>query len=306
MIERKKWIAAPLGALALALTTPALAQDEPVAERDAAAADRKAMSAMMAGMGEVMGGMFPEPEPLTAEQTARLPIAMKLVEQMIPPGTYQQLMDKMMAPMMDGIMGGMGQMPMATLLAYSNLDSEEVENLGDTTLSEIMAIVDPAFEERNAIISEATVGMIGRMMTKVEPLYKDGLGRAYASRFDKAELAEIGGFFATSVGSKYAGESILIYADPQVMGAMQQAMPLMFEELPLMMEEMADKTANLPAVRSESDLTAEDRTRLAELLGIQSSELDTSALGGAEDFAVEAGDYLEEEAVDYVEEAEGY
>ena len=61
-------------------------------------------------------------------------------------------------------------------------------------------------------------------MDRIEPSYRAGLARAFATRFSAAELDELNRFFSTPVGARYAGESMLIYADPQVMAAMNELM----------------------------------------------------------------------------------
>ena len=246
-----KRVAMLLGAAGLAFAQPVLAQD--------AAPD-------MSGLAAAMGEMF-KAEPLTAEQQARLPQADMVVGHLFPPGTYRKMMDQMMGPMMDGIMSQMGQLPLADLARIGGVDEATLAGMGDASLSEIAAILDPAFEERNRIIGQVTVATIAGLMDRIEPSYRAGLARAFATRFSAGELEELGRFFSTPVGAHYAQESMLIYADPQVMSAMNEMMPAMFELMPGMIEEMQTATAHLPPARKPDELSDAELARLAALFG---------------------------------------
>lgn len=265
-----KRVALFFGAAALAFALPVQAQT--------AAPD-------FSGLASAMGDVF-KAEPLSPEQEARLPQAEAVVSQLFPPGTYRKMMDQMMGPMMDGMMSQIGQLPLADIARISGLDEASLAGIGDAKLGEIAAILDPAFEERNRITGQVSVGMVSRLMDRIEPSYRAGLARAFATRFSNAELAELQQFFATPVGARYAGESMLIYADPQVMAAMNEMMPAMFEMMPGMIEEMQAKTAHLPPARTPSDLDDGELTRLARLLGVPVRELKTRA-AQSQDEAVE-------------------
>ena len=252
-----KKVAILVSALALGVSQPALAQDP--------APDFSALSS-------AMGEMF-KAEPLTAEQQARVPQAEEVVAQLFPAGTYRKMMDQMMGPMMDGIMGSIQNVPLADLARLGGVDESALAAMGDAKLGELSAILDPAYEERNRIMGQVSVDMVTRLMDRIEPGYRAGLARAYASRFTVAELAELKQFFATPTGARYAAESMLIYADPQVMSAMNEMMPAMFEMMPGMMEEMTSKTAHLPPARSAADLSDAELAKLAEIFGVPADEL---------------------------------
>ena len=250
-------IALLAGIVGLALAQPASAQDS--------APD---FSNLAASMGEVF-----KAEPLTPEQQARVPQAERVVAQLFPPGTYRKMMDQMMGPVIDGIMSQVGQVPLADIARISGVDEAALAGMGEASLNEIAAILDPAFEERNRISGQVSLDMMTRLMERIEPSYRAGLARAFATRFSDSELAELQLFFGTPVGSRYAAESMLIYADPQVMAAMNELMPAMFEMMPGMIEEMQAKTAHLPPARNPSELSDEELTRLEQLLGLTEEEL---------------------------------
>lgn len=275
-----KKVAALVGAFTLGLAQPAMAQET--------APD-------VSGVAQAMGEIF-KAEPLSEDQQARMPQAERVVAQLFPPGTYRKMMDQMMGPMMDGIMGSITQLPMADVARLSGMDEARVAELGDAKLGEIMAILDPSFAERNRITTEASVAMVTRLMDRIEPSYRAGLARAYATRFTGPELDELHTLFSTPVGSRYAAESMLIYADPQVMAAMNELMPAMFETMPAMIEEMQAKTAHLPPARTVADLSPAELEQLARLMGVSADELKERAEAAAA--AQEAVDAAAEEAVE--------
>lgn len=253
-----------VGAAGLAFAQPALAQET--------APD-------FSGLAAAMGPVFTA-EPLTPEQEARLPQAEAVVGQLFPPGTYRKMMDQMMGPMLDGIMSQVAQVPLADIARISGLDEGALAGMGDASLGEIAAILDPAFEERNRITGQVSVEMVTRLMDRIEPSYRAGLARAFATRFAAGELAALQQFFATPVGARYAAESMLIYADPQVMSAMNEMMPAMFEMMPSMIEDMQARTAHLPPARTPADLDEGELARLAQLLGVPAGELKARAAQG--------------------------
>lgn len=255
-----KTFAASIAAITLTFSAPAAAQTGSEAEE---AAEVMAL----------LGDMF-EADPLTAEQKARLPLALTTVDKVFPVGTYRKLMEETMAPMFDNMFGKMGEWPVATFARIGGVPEDQVAGLGDTTLQEITEIVDPAFQERTRLTGQAAVEMITNLVDQIEPSYRAGLARAYAVRFTDAQLTELNAFFETPTGSYYAGQSMLIYADPQVMAAMNEMMPAMMEMMPAMMADMEERTAALPPAKTYGDLTADERTRLSELLGVSEEDLE--------------------------------
>ncbi len=268
----------------------ALALGQPLAAQDAETGDDMAE---ISAMADIFGDMF-KAEPLTAEQEARLPQAETVVDKIFPPGSFAKMMEDTLEPMMDAITASVGELPLGQIAALAGRDPADVAEMGDATLGEVMAILDPAHEERNRIVTEITVDMTLELMERLEPSYRAGLMRAYAVRFTEEEMAELNRFFETPVGSHYAAESMLIYADPQVMSAMNEMMPMMMEMMPGMMERMQESMASLPAPKSYEDLGAEERGQLAAALGVSKEDLreNAAAARAAEDVsdAADEGD----------------
>ncbi len=238
-----------------------------------AAQERAPSAAETEALTKMMTGLFGEAEPLTSEQEARLPMATQVVAKLFPDGTYAKMMEESMKPMMQGIMGNFADQPVFVVAGLTGLSTSELSELDDAQLVKALAMLDPAAEERNAAMGAVTVQMISDVMNQIEPAYREGLTRAYATRFSNEELAELDGFFATKTGGRYAAESFLIYADPQVMSAMNDMMPAMMEMMPKMIEGMAEANERFPQARKYSQLDANEQAKLAELLSTTGAAL---------------------------------
>ncbi len=270
----KAFFTATLPALALLGATPLAAQDE---------VDMTEMSAEeRAAMAEAMGGIFGDAfkaDPLTPEQEARLPAATSVIEKIFPAGTFGKMMDESMKPMLEGMMGGaLGDSDtLQTLARLSGRDQFDLMGMDDGAKAEAIALIDPYAKQRQEAMLEATFSLTTKLMNRIEPSYRAGLERAYAKRFSVEELTEIDRFFSTPVGGKYAGESMIIAMDPQVMSAMNEMMPAMMELLPEMMEQFTALAAVIPGPRQFGELSGTEQSRLAELLEVPLGELKTNS-----------------------------
>ena len=143
---RKSLIA--LGGATLLFASPAAAQDD-------------AEMAQMAALASIF-----ETEPLTPEQEARLPLARQIVEKVLPEGAMMDVIgstfERMLGPIME-MANSDTNAALAGALGYSasELAVDEAES------AEILAIVDPAWRERNDAMASMTQAMMADMMTKV-------------------------------------------------------------------------------------------------------------------------------------------
>ncbi|MEM1053704.1 MAG: DUF2059 domain-containing protein [Pseudomonadota bacterium] len=261
----KRMLLASAAGLTLSLTTAPLSA-QTVASQEPTAGELEAISAMF-------GDMFGTAEPLSPEEEARLGAAMRVVTKLFPEGTYARMMEESMAPMLEGMMGGLGGSPAITLTALTGLDPLTLSAVEDDKLEAAVALLDPAAAERNAAVGAAMFDLISEVVVEIEPAYRTGLARAYAVRFTGEELADLATYFATPVGQKYAAESFLIFADPQVMASMNEVMPAMMQRMPAVFETMSDVGLEFPEGRNVSDLNADERAQLAQLLGVTEAEL---------------------------------
>ncbi len=267
----KKTILAAASGIALAFTAaPAAAQDEPTA-------------AELEALGGLFGDMFGSADPLTAEQELRVPAAKLVVTKLFPEGTYAKMMDETMRPVFEQMFGGAIGGPGLTVGQLTGLSPLDLAEVDEADLAEAAQLLDPNGAERNKAIGDMTINLIGEIVVDIEPAYRAGLARAYAVRFTGAELADMNAYFSTPIGSKYAAESFLIFADPQVMQAMNEMMPAMMERMPEMMGSISEITEQFPVGRKFSELSESEQSQLAGLLGVSADELATSEPAAADD-----------------------
>ena len=260
-----KKIVNAMAAAALVCAVPTAAQEDP----------EHSQSAMSPGELDEFAGMMAslfQTEPLTEEQNARLPAAQAVVGEMMPDGFYGEMMagmmDKMLRPMLT-----MFSQPEFVLGARLTVDAEAIEALEEAEQAELTAMLDPAYQARGDAMVAVLTSRMGGMFTAMEGPMREGLSKAYAVRFDDAQLADIAAFFATPTGGEYARESMALFADPQVMQASMQALPAMMSGFGDIESAMREAMTALPAERGYDDLTEAQRKRMAELLDVDPAQL---------------------------------
>ena len=260
-----KKIVNAMAAAALVCAVPAAAQEDlEHSESAMSPGDLDEFAGMMAGLFQT--------EPLTEEQNARLPAAQAVVGEMMPDGFYGEMMagmmDKMLRPMLT-----MFSQPEFVLGARLTVDAEAIEALEEAEQAELTAMLDPAYQARGDAMVAVLTSRMGGMFTAMEGPMREGLTKAYAVRFDDAQLADIAAFFATPTGGEYARESMALFADPQVMQASMQALPAMMSGFGDIESAMREAMAALPAERGYGDLTEAQRERMAALLDVDPAQL---------------------------------
>ncbi|MBW3166790.1 DUF2059 domain-containing protein [Qipengyuania flava] len=260
-----KKIVNAMAAAALVCAVPAAAQEDPEHSESAMSpGDLDEFAGMMAGLFQT--------EALTEEQNARLPAAQAVVGEMMPDGFYGEMMagmmDKMLRPMLT-----MFSQPEFVLGARLTVDAEAIEALEEAEQAELTAMLDPAYQARGDAMVAVLTSRMGGMFTAMEGPMREGLSKAYAVRFDDAQLADIAAFFATPTGGEYARESMALFADPQVMQASMQALPAMMSGFGDIESAMREAMEALPAERGYGDLTEVQRERMAELLDVDPAQL---------------------------------
>lgn len=252
---RKSLVA--LGGAVLLAASPAAAQND---------ADMAQMAAL--------SSMF-ETEPLTPEQEARLPIARQIVEKVLPEGAMMEVMgstfDSLLGPIMQMANEDTGG-ALATALGHR---PEEL-GLDEAQTAEVLAIIDPAWRERNAAISSLTQTMMADMMTRMEPMMRNVMGELYAIYFDEQELRDISAFFETESGLSFARQSYAMAGDPRIMAAMFEDPELLFGTFAEMPARMEEAMADVPQGRAYDELSQADRSRLLELTGFTKEELEAA------------------------------
>ncbi len=201
------------------------------------------------------------------------PLATQIAGKLFPDGTYRRMLGPQFGKMMAGMTDNIGTMPIGPLVKAAGLDDASAAKLDKASIGEIMAIIDPAFKERMRRTMDGMFAAMIPLFEKMEPDLRDGLALSLQSRFTPDQLSELGRFFATPTGNAFAGQQMLLFMDPAVMGKMQAQMPKIMEAMPSLIAEATKATADLPKAKTLKDLTAEERTKLAGLLGVTPEKL---------------------------------
>lgn len=259
--------AAGISALALIASSPVAAQETTTAEE---------VSRELDAVSALFGDMFGNAEALTAEEEARVPAAQSVVLKLFPEGTYSKMMDETMAPMMDAMMGNLAGSPAILLNELTGMSPSALTSVDEGNLTQALTLLDPNAGARNAEMADMMTTLISNVVKSIEPSYRAGLARAYAVRFTAEELADLDAYFATTVGKKYASESFLIFADPQVMASMNETVPAVMQAMPQVMGNMEELSNKYPKGRTFSSLNPEEQDKLAALLGVTLEDLAAS------------------------------
>jgi len=196
----------------------------------------------------VTADVAPAPAPAPADP-ATLAEARLVVAHLLPPGTYK----KIMGPMMDSVMGNMGDtmkaLPLREIAEMGGLDSKEAAELGKVKIDEVMAIYDPHWRDRMQLSARAMFDAMGDFFSTQEPEIREAMAHAYANHFTLAELTDLDRFFSAGSGNKFATQYMTIMADPAMTAEMQSMMPKMMKNMPQFIAAAQKATASLPAPR---------------------------------------------------------
>ena len=209
----------------------------------------------------------------TAIDPARMEAGRALAAKTVPTGAYQKVMQGAVPGLTDGVMKQMLDLPVQQLVGLAGLSAEQARKLGSATTRQIMAIMDPAYEQRMKISMTTTFAVMGEVMGQVEPELREGLAESYAGHFTTAQLGELNAFFSTPTGSAYAAQQLTMMNDPAVMARMQKIMPMIIKQMPTIAARVQAATASLPKPKTAADLTDADRAKLAQLLGVSPDKL---------------------------------
>ncbi len=313
---RRAILASSVGfSLAIAAPTAALAQDETVEATD----EEVDFSAGEEGGEEggedaaaflaMMLGMFFSSDPLTEDQTARLPMAEKVAGQLMPEGVLAEatngLIDGLLGPLMQLAPSPAGE----TLTEGTGIEGDYL-NLTELEKQDLARLFDPEFEERNKRMEAMLPELIGTVASSMEPGMRDAMAQIYAVNFDDTELAELNAFFSTTTGAKFANKSLVMNADPRLIAGMVQSVPEVLEAVAAMQERVEEATADLPKIRTFEELSAAEKARVAEAtgysvedieVGLEEPDWDSVADDDAAEAYDEEAEWVEEEAVEAAE-----
>ncbi|NWK97715.1 hypothetical protein DM806_19055 [Sphingobium lactosutens] len=205
---------------------------------------------------------------------ALLAKAQPIASVILPDGTMERMMGPMMQKMMAPMMDGMTKMPIREFLKVGGMDPDKADSLGEGTMEEMMAIIDPSFRKRMDVIVNTMMPAMGRFMGRYEPDMRQGMAEAFAYRYNAAELDQIAAFLKTPIGAKFGAGFMQLATDPHYLGRMQKIMPDMLRAMPEIMKSSEAELAKLPKPRGYKDLTKAERDRLTALIGADAGKAD--------------------------------
>lgn len=163
----------------------------------------------------------------TPPDPARLDLARRLIDQIMPPANREQMIEAILAPMM------------ANVSRTLTRDPKLSEMLGNNP--RVKAIFDRFIERQTA---RSLANLRGEL-----PAMAETMSRAYARNFEAAQLREIAAFFATPTGAIYLARSPAIMKDPDVL-AWQSA--LIVKSLATIQGDVSDMLKELSAEAGRS------------------------------------------------------
>lgn len=214
------------------------------------------------------------PAPATAAPSSepprdRLDLARQIVAKLLPPGQYRTLMTAAMADTTTSLVNQMKAPALAQSLATIGI--VEGEDLKPEDVAKAVAILDPTYDQRMALATQAVNEGVQDVVAKLEPQMREALAVSYANNFDTGQLGDILHFFDTPTGAAYASRVMLMTTDPSVKALAAQVMPAVMHAMPKIMARAQNATAALPQPRDPSTLSDADRRRVARLLRMDSA-----------------------------------
>nr|WHW29396.1 putative DUF2059 domain-containing protein [uncultured bacterium] len=257
-------------AAALIVAAPASAQEDQSSDvktsEEAGAAELDAFSKMFANIFEKDGTPI---EPALLAKSARIAAAV------VPPGSYRKILAETFKKVVEPMMDGMDQIPLSTIANFAGVGEADITLKDGAKLADLMTIIDPYYKQRNRTMMTKMSTIMIDLSDEMEPSIRKGMARAYARRFSSNELDSVAQFYETKAGAKFAGESLAIFASPEVMAASMEMMPKFMEQFFGAMEEITKGSDNIPPPRKFGELSDHELNKLSEMMGIE-----REAMGG--------------------------
>jgi hypothetical protein len=183
------------------------------------------------------------PQPVDPD---RLVAARPVVEKLWPLGTYRRMMDGVINGMMEQVMNQMFEMRAGDFAKAAGASGASADAAGDKTLGELATEADPHFRERTSIATDVMMREMIPLVEKLEPGIREALAGVYARKFSAEQLADMNSFFATPSGTAFAGEFMMTFVNPELMGQMQSFVPELMAAMPAITAKVEAATAHLP------------------------------------------------------------
>ena len=186
---------------------------------------------------------------------------------LVPAGSTEKMMEPLFDTLGKQMTSSMLNIPMKSIARIAGIEPDEAAALGEGTVQELMAIMDPAFDQRMAAMMTAMGREMGPLMTQFEPMMREAMARSFARNYSSAELDEINLFLASPTGARFGAGFMALAADPEYLKAMEVMMPRLMEAMPAVMEKVMAEVRGIAPMRSYEDLTEAEKQRIAALVG---------------------------------------
>lgn len=143
----------------------------------------------------------------------------------------------------------------------------------DTRLK-LASLLDPAFGERARAGFAALSDMLEPTYAAVEPSVRQAIAEIHAQRFTEPQMAEIGAFFATPTGAIYAEQWLATMFDRRMSAINMEIGSRMIPFMMQAQERMKTVMNGFGEPRDYADLSAAERDRVAELVGMERATLE--------------------------------
>ena len=276
------WKSILLGSAVLIAPAPAaMAQEAPEAEMVADEADWEAGAGSEASLADAKAKMQKEMDAAialietmfdTSElppiEPARLSLAERTTAALIPSGSLEKMMDNLYGKMLRTVLGEMGSNSDLMLSIKTGVESEKIAALDANTKNAVADLFDPHRKEREAQVIKVVRPLISEALADIEAPMRAGLAKAYARKFSADQLTELNSFFATPTGQSFAGESLALQADPEVLLAVVKAIPPMVTKFLDRAPAIEGQFKELPKEKALGDLSDAEMKKLAKLMKV--------------------------------------
>ncbi|MEP2990874.1 MAG: DUF2059 domain-containing protein [Parasphingorhabdus sp.] len=287
----RRFLFAGTAMAAMALSSPALAQTEQQTTvetpAEQGASELEAFTKMFQNVIE---------KDDTPIEPALLAKGERIANAVVPKGSYRKIMAETFKKVVEPMMEGVDQIPLSVIANFAGVGEEDIKLKEGAKLSDLMQIVDPYYKQRNRTMVSKLSDIMIDLSDDIEPSIRGGMAKAYARRFSAEDLEAVAAFYETESGAKIAGESLGIFASPEVMSASMEMMPKFMERFFGEMEAITKGSEDLPPPRKFSDLSDEELDKMSEIMGIERSSMGGGDIEELSEIAEEVAEDLDEDS----------
>ncbi|MBC7505597.1 MAG: DUF2059 domain-containing protein [Sandarakinorhabdus sp.] len=198
---------------------------------------------------------------------ARLTAASEVAALLMPVGSLRQALQPNIDRMSGGARNAMLNTAMRDFVRYAAIKPSAQIRIDEATATKAMTAMDPAFGQRQAIITDMIATRIGAIIDAHDPLARASLGVALANRLSVADLTALLAFLRTPAGAAYLEAQPLIGRDPANVESSKVLMTRLDGVVPGAIKDIIAATADLPKVRRYVDLKEGEKAQVYKLIG---------------------------------------